>query len=135
MPGNDSTDGPDIGPAGPAAGVGGGDGNGSTTPGGNGNRDNGGPASTPSGPGGESSDSLDGDEIVAIDPVSYSAVVTHNDDGSFSVDIYEDDGTGNVTKVSSETYTDTDGDGTYRGTNGGSSSGKPAEGTSCDIER
>ncbi len=74
---------------------------------------------------------MEGDAIIeTVDPVSYNAVVTHNDDGSFTVDIYENDSSGSSTKVNSETYTDTDGDGSFTGDKGGSSSGKPAEGSS-----
>ena len=73
---------------------------------------------------------LEGDEIQAVDPVTYTAVVTHNADGSFTVTIYENDGAGNSTEVGTETYTDTEGDGTYEGDKGGSSEGKPANGSS-----
>lgn len=77
---------------------------------------------------------MQGDTIEPADDASYVAVVTHNDDGSFTVDIYRNDGTGETTKVNSETYTDADGDGSFEGNNGGSSAGKPAEGTGSADE-
>jgi hypothetical protein len=78
---------------------------------------------------------MEGDTFEAVDPASqYSAVVTHNDDGSFTVDIYQDDGAGTTTKVNSENYSDSDGDGNYSGDKGGSSSGKPAEGSASVAE-
>ncbi len=79
--------------------------------------------------GAETADNLDGDSIETVESESYAAVVTHNDDGSFTVDVYRTDESGNTTKVESETYADADGDGTYTGNQGNTTSGKPAEGT------
>ncbi len=88
---------------------------------GNGNQDN----STDSNSGVD----MEGDTIEAVDPeVSYSAVVTHNDDGSFTVDIYQNDGTGNTTKVASETFSDPEGDGSFVGDQGNTVAEKPSEG-------
>jgi hypothetical protein len=55
-------------------------------------------------------------------------IVTHNDDGSFTSEVIQSDGNGNLTVVQSETFTDSDGDGNYKGDKGGESSSKPNEG-------
>ncbi len=55
-------------------------------------------------------------------------LVLHNADGSFTASIIESDGNGNTSVMRTETFTDSDGDGTYEGDDGGNTSGKPAQG-------
>ncbi len=55
-------------------------------------------------------------------------VVTHNADGSFTARVIESDGNGHSSVIQTETYTDSNGDGTYQGDKGGESESKPNQG-------
>jgi hypothetical protein len=77
------------------------------------------------------SDESDDDGIVVEGSFAGSGsyvVITHNADGSYTADVVQLDENGNETVVQSETYTDSDGDGVYRGNKGGESESKPNQG-------
>jgi hypothetical protein len=70
----------------------------------------------------------DGLKVEAVLGAGSYVVVTHNADGSFTAEVVQTDGNGNYDVVQSETFTDSDGDGTYRGDKGGEFENKPKQG-------